>query len=95
VSALLDGRGCLTDAGLDAMEAAAAGEAPPELAGHLAGCQRCQDRLLARGRTARGAKRPRPTTRQLVLRTTFVLAVILAALAALMATLVWLRSPQQ
>jgi hypothetical protein len=88
VPALLDGRGCLSEAGLDALEAATAGQAPPELASHLAGCQRCQDRMLARARTAGGA-----TTRQLVLRTSVVLAVILAALAALMATLVWLRTP--
>ena len=96
MTGLLDARGCLTAAGLDAMEAAAAGQAPPELARHLSECQRCQDRLLARARDTPGGKRgPRPTPRQLVLRTTLVLGIILAAMAALMATLIWLRSPQQ
>jgi hypothetical protein len=47
VSALVDARGCLTPAGMAALEKAAVGEAPPELARHLAACDRCQARLLA------------------------------------------------
>jgi hypothetical protein len=92
VADLQDGRGCLTPSGLDAMEAAETGQAPPELARHLSECQRCQDRLLARARDG-GKRGPRPTTGRLVMRTALVLVVILGALAALMATLFWLRSP--
>jgi hypothetical protein len=40
---------------MTALERAAVGEAPPELARHVAGCDRCQARLLgaAAGRPAR------------------------------------------
>ena len=47
--ALLDGRGCLTEAGLVALDAAPPGRGPAEAAAHLAGCSRCQRRFLARG----------------------------------------------
>jgi hypothetical protein len=44
---LLDRQGCLTAAGLAAFQAAPAGRAPKELAAHVAGCGRCQQRLLS------------------------------------------------
>ena len=53
---LRDARGCLTEAGFRALEEAGAGAVPPELAAHLAGCPRCQDRLLQRDA---GPRRPR------------------------------------
>ena len=49
MSALLDGRGCLTGAGFVALDAAPPGRGPAEAAAHLAGCSRCQRRFLARG----------------------------------------------
>lgn len=49
MSALLDGRGCLTEAGFVALDAAPPGRGPAEAAAHLAGCSRCQRRFLARG----------------------------------------------
>ena len=49
MSALLDGRGCLTEAGFVALEAAPPGRGPAEAAAHVAGCSRCQRRFLARG----------------------------------------------
>jgi hypothetical protein len=62
MSALLDARGCLTGEGLAALASAPVGKAPSEVARHLAGCTRCQDRLLAVERTADSAggraKRP-------------------------------------
>jgi hypothetical protein len=61
MSDYLDARGCLSERGLAALASAAVGQAPPEVAAHLAGCARCQDRLLGVGRTTkppRGAKRP-------------------------------------
>ena len=49
MTSLLDGRGCLTEAGLVALDAAPPGRGPAEAAAHLAGCSRCQRRFLARG----------------------------------------------
>jgi hypothetical protein len=46
-AALRDMKGCLTEAGLHAFRTAPPGRAPAELAAHVAGCARCQDRALA------------------------------------------------
>ena len=43
---LFDARGCLTPAGLAALRTAAPGRAPKDVAAHLAGCARCQQRLF-------------------------------------------------
>ena len=43
---LLDASGHLSAAGLQALHAAAPGQAPVELATHLAGCGACQQKLL-------------------------------------------------
>jgi len=53
----LDARRCLTDAALAALAVAPVGKAPPEVAGHLAGCARCQHRLLAADRASTGETR--------------------------------------
>jgi len=45
----VDARGCLTPAGLAALQQAPVGHAPTDLAQHVAGCGRCQVRLLAAG----------------------------------------------
>jgi hypothetical protein len=42
-----DARGCLAPQGIAAFRAAPPGDAPPELARHVAGCARCQERLLS------------------------------------------------
>ena len=42
-----DARGCLSPEGMTALRAAAPGAAAPELAGHVAACPRCQQRLLS------------------------------------------------
>jgi len=44
---LFDGQGCLTAAGLAAFQRAAPGRAPKEVAAHVGGCGRCQQRLLS------------------------------------------------
>jgi hypothetical protein len=49
LTALLDGRGCLTEAGFVALDAAPPGRGPADAAAHLGGCARCQRRFLARG----------------------------------------------
>jgi hypothetical protein len=94
MSALRQATGCLTDAGLDELERAGPGQAPEELARHLAGCARCQDRVLlrARGPTRTVAREPAARHR-LWLRVGVVLAAMLLALFSLLATLFWIRNP--
>jgi hypothetical protein len=83
----VDARGCLTPAGMAALQRAPAGQAPAELARHVAACDRCQARLLAAaaGRPAggrepgEGAGAPGRLWRPLV----FVVAALVLALAAL------------
>ncbi len=57
-----DRSGCLTADGLAALANAPVGQAPPDLAAHLAGCARCQDRLLFLAAGPRDAS-SRPTAR--------------------------------
>jgi len=52
----------LSEAGLAALASAPAGQAPAEVATHLAACARCQERLLNAERPA-GETRP-PAARQ-------------------------------
>ena len=61
---LFDARGCLTAAGLAALERAAPGAAPAEVAAHVGGCARCQQRLLSSLRdpaSAASASRRKPS----------------------------------
>lgn len=62
MTGLQDGRGCLTAAGIQAFKGAPPGQAPPELARHVAACARCQDRALAAdpGTFGPGQRRRRP-----------------------------------
>ena len=67
---LKDFKGCLSDAGLSAFRAAAPGKAPADLAAHVAGCARCQERLLASDQGTLGPgkrKTPPPLWRVLVI----------------------------
>ena len=81
---LRDMKGCLTQAGYRALAGAVAGKAPPELAAHVAGCGRCQDRMLT-GQWAPGApprrerREPPPPWRVWIV----AIAVVLLALVAL------------
>lgn len=86
MAALQDLRGCLTPAGLQAFRAAPPGRAPLELARHVAGCARCQERVLLADEGARGPgkrRAPPPLWR--------VFAVFLAGLLAAIGMYVWLR----
>lgn len=86
MSALTDAKGCLTDAGVAAVQNAPAGRAPAELAAHLSGCALCQDRLLAGGRAAllaRKKKEPPPPWR--------LAAIVVAALLLVLSILLTLR----
>jgi hypothetical protein len=85
---LQDGGGCLTAAGLLALRSAVAGQAPPALAAHLAGCPRCMVRALAVD-----APRPRSGRRPSVVAPSLGRSLLLAALVlgAIVAALVTLR----
>ena len=84
---LLDGKGCLTAAGLAALRGAPAGRAPQEVAAHVAGCGRCQQRLLSGMRgpgTTVPTRRTEPGRRLLWLAVLAIggLFVLLAGLAS-------------
>jgi len=78
---------CLTEAEIEAVRAAPPGQAPADLATHLASCERCQERVLFAGeprpaRSGRPApKLPTPT------RALFFLALMAAAMVAFFYTL--------
>jgi hypothetical protein len=59
---MLDARGCLTEAGLAALDKAPPGRGPADAAAHLAGCARCQRRFLARGGQDAAGISPTPRT---------------------------------
>jgi hypothetical protein len=85
---LQDERGCLTEAGLQALRSAVAGRAPAELARHLAECVRCQERVLAidaprRGGRRRTAKAALPSLGRTALWALLVLLAMAAALVTL------------
>lgn len=62
----LDPGGCLTAEGLRLLEAAEPGQAPPELARHLAACPRCQRRALDTLRRGRPVRRRPDVVRTLL-----------------------------
>jgi hypothetical protein len=60
-AALFDARGCLSPQGFAQVSAAPPGQVPAELAAHLAGCVRCQRRVLAAAMPSSGTtRRERP-----------------------------------
>jgi len=89
MSGWLDARGCLTEAGFAAVSAAAVGQVPPELAGHLASCWRCQQRLLAGGVERPAVKRKTPPLGRML----FVLAAVVLTVLGLLLTLRYLATP--
>jgi hypothetical protein len=74
--------GCLTDAQLAQLQAAAPGKAPEAFARHLASCERCQARALFGGERRRASSRKAPPTMPSLRRALFLTALILAAVAA-------------
>jgi len=83
--ALLDGRGCLTEAGLAALRRALPGKAAPELAAHLAACPRCQERALSIDAPlhAKGKKAAAPSLGRTLLIMGVIVVVIVLALATM------------
>ena len=94
MTALVDARGCLTDAGFAALAASRPGEAPAELAAHLSGCARCQDRVLktAAGVEAAGRSRASGSSeRRRWVALALVMGVLLLAIVGLLVTLTYVR----
>ena len=89
MSGWLDARGCLSEAGFAAVSAAAVGQVPPELAGHLASCGRCQQRLLGGGVERPAVKRKAPSLGRML----FALAAAVLAVLGLLLTLRYLATP--
>jgi hypothetical protein len=95
MTALLDARGCLTEAGFVALDAAPPGRGPADAAAHLAGCSRCQRRFLARGGTdAAGISAvPRKAVAPPLWRTIAVVFAVLVLVATAAIGLRWLAPP--
>jgi hypothetical protein len=72
---------CLKDAQLARLRDSPPGAAPPELAQHLAGCERCQSRALFGSVRPQGAKREAPKMPSLR-RSLLLVALVTLALAA-------------
>jgi hypothetical protein len=77
MTALQDEKGCLTGAGFVALERAAVGRAPAELAAHLAACGRCQERMLARAEGLASPAQRERTAAPPVWRVWVVLAILI------------------
>jgi hypothetical protein len=89
VTALVDARGCLTDAGIASLRAAEPGRARPELSSHLASCARCQERILAMD--SPGHRKPGPPAKPPALgRTLFLMALVLGAVLIALASMRYL-----
>ncbi len=80
-----DAQGCLTEVGIQTLLSAPAGRAPEELAAHLAGCSRCQDRLLAASVPGprRGPPRSAPSLGRMLILVSLVLLSMLMFFASL------------
>jgi hypothetical protein len=78
----------LTVAGLTALRSAVAGQAPPALAAHLAGCPRCQVRVLAvDAPRARPGRRPSRAVAPSLGRSLLLALLVVAAIVAALVTL--------
>jgi len=77
---LLDASGCLSEAGIAAVNAAVPGQIPSEGAAPLAACGRCQERVLSGGAPRpprRGAPPALPSLRRAVVLMALVLLSVL------------------
>ncbi len=84
---------CLTDADLARLQAAPPGRAPDELARHLAGCERCQQRVLFGSEKRLTAQRRRAPEWPSARRALVYLVGVLVALAMLFYSLQRLSGP--
>ena len=77
---------CLTDDQIASLQESPPGAAPPDLARHLAGCERCQSRALFGAVRSPGKKRAPPQLPSLG-RALALLAIVILAIAAFFWTL--------
>jgi hypothetical protein len=77
---------CLSEEQIASLRESAPGQAPAELARHLAGCERCQSRALFGAVRKPGAKRDAPATPSLG-RALLLLALVVLAMGAFLWTL--------
>ncbi len=93
--ALHDGRGCLTEAGFVALDAAPPGRGPADAAAHMIGCGRCQRRFLARGgkEIAGISATPRKAVAPPLWRTVAALFAVLVLVATALIGVRWLAVP--
>jgi hypothetical protein len=87
MSATIPPKGCLTDAQLAELQAAAPGRAPEALARHLASCDRCQARALFGAERVVGGPRKAPPELPSVGRALLLAGIVLAAMGAFFWTL--------
>jgi hypothetical protein len=86
----VDARGCLTPTGVRELGNATPGQAPADLALHVAACPRCQQRLLA---SDVGPRQPAPARKPMLgWALAIVIGGLLVALLALM-TVRYLSAP--
>jgi hypothetical protein len=78
---------CLSDEQIDAVRGAPPGEAPEELARHLAACSRCQERALFGSEPRRRRFGGRPPEWPSPGRALLLVALLVAAMAAFFVTL--------
>ena len=86
---LLDGQGCVNEAGFRALEESPPGRGPAEVAAHVAACPRCQQRLLA-GAAGRLGAPPPARTAPPVGRSLALAGATLAAILLALWSLLWL-----
>ena len=79
--------GCLNDAQLAELQAAAPGRAPEALARHLASCERCQARALFGAERIVGGPKKTPPEPPSLGRALLLAGVVLAAMGAFFWTL--------
>jgi hypothetical protein len=89
----LDARGCLTAAGIEAFQRADVGEAPADVARHLATCVRCQEAVLA-AESLRSAGLRRTGSRPTAARTAAIVGLILLGAFVALYTMRWAFGPR-
>jgi hypothetical protein len=88
-TSLLDSQGCVNEAGFRALEESPPGRGPAEVAAHVAGCPRCQQRLLA-GASGRLGMRPPLRKAPPLSRSFLLVGATLAAILLALWSLRWL-----
>jgi hypothetical protein len=84
---LLGPNGCLSPRGIEALRRSPPGQALPELAAHVAGCARCQQRLLEKDQPRSQVGKPRGGPRYRWLAAIAIVGLLMALAALLLGRL--------